>query len=44
MIGRGEVVPDVRVWIAPGEPVALRELGADGPFLLLFYLLDWSST
>ena len=44
MIAPGEALPDVRVWIAPGEPVALRELPRDGPFLLLFYLLDWSAT
>jgi peroxiredoxin len=40
----GEQIPDVRVWIAPQEPVALRELAAEMPLLLLFYLFDWSAT
>lgn len=44
MIGVGERVPDVRVWRAPREPVELRELAGEGPYLLLFYLFDWSST
>jgi len=37
-------VPDVRVWMAPQERVSLRELAAEKPLLLLFYLFDWSST
>jgi peroxiredoxin len=40
----GEQVPDARVWMGPQEPVSLRELAADKPLLLLFYLFDWSST
>jgi peroxiredoxin len=40
----GEQIPDVHVWIAPQEPVSLRELAAEQPILLLFYLFDWSST
>jgi hypothetical protein len=40
----GDRVPDARVWIGPQEPVALRELAAEKPLLLLFYLFDWSST
>jgi len=40
----GDQIPDVRVWMAPQEPVALRELAAEKPLLLLFYLFDWSAT
>jgi hypothetical protein len=34
----------VTVQSAPGEEVRLRDLAAEGPLLLLFYLFDWSST
>ncbi len=45
MIEAGEPVPDVEVWIAPGERVRVRELAPPAvPFLLLFYVFDWSST
>ena len=44
MLAVGEQIPDVRVWLAPREPVQLRELAAEMPLLLLFYLFDWSST
>jgi hypothetical protein len=44
MISPGEPVPDARVWKSTSESVTFRELAADGPFLLLFYLFDWSST
>jgi peroxiredoxin len=40
----GETIPDATIQTAPGEEVRLRELAADGPILLLFYLFDWSST
>ena len=40
----GDTRPDVTVYGAPGEALRLRELAADGPILLLFYLFDWSST
>jgi hypothetical protein len=30
--------------MAPQEPVSLRELAAEKPLLLVFYLFDWSST
>jgi peroxiredoxin len=40
----GERIPDATVWLAPGEPVSLRDLAADRPVLLLFYLFDWSAT
>jgi hypothetical protein len=44
MLAVGDQIPDVRVWMAPQEPVSLRELAAERPLLLLFYLFDWSST
>jgi len=44
MLQPGDAVPDVTVQAGPGEDVRLRELAADGPILLLFYLFDWSST
>jgi peroxiredoxin len=40
----GDPIPDVQVWMGPQERVSLRELPADRPILLLFYLFDWSST
>jgi peroxiredoxin len=40
----GEQIPDVRVWMAPQEPLGLRDLASEQPLLLLFYLFDWSST
>jgi peroxiredoxin len=40
----GDRIPEVRVWMGPQEPVALRDLAAERPLLLLFYLFDWSST
>jgi peroxiredoxin len=40
----GDQIPDATVFRNPGEPVGLRDLAADGPVLLVFYLLDWSST
>ncbi|HEY3069657.1 MAG TPA: hypothetical protein VGJ34_05020 [Gaiellaceae bacterium] len=44
MIDIGEQAPDARVWVTPNDEVHLRELAEDGPYLLLFYLFDWSST
>ena len=45
MIRVGERAPDVKVWLAPNEPVRLHDLAAAGErILLLFYLYDWSST
>jgi peroxiredoxin len=44
MLQVGERFPDAQVWIGPREPVSLRELAADKPLLLLFYLFDWSAT
>ncbi len=44
MLGVGEQIPDAQVWLGPRERVSLRELAAEKPLLLLFYLFDWSST
>jgi hypothetical protein len=44
MLAVGDRIPDVEVWIAPRERVSLRELAADKPLLLLYYLFDWSGT
>jgi peroxiredoxin len=44
VLAAGDAIPDVTVQSAPGEDVRLRDLVADGPILLLFYLFDWSST
>ena len=45
MLGVGDRVPAVGVWLAPGtEPVSLADLHREGPFLLAFYLYDWSAT
>jgi hypothetical protein len=40
----GDSVPQATVFRSPGDPVALVDLLADGPALLVFYLFDWSST
>jgi peroxiredoxin len=40
----GDRVAEATVFRSPGESVSLRDLAADGPVLLVFYLLDWSST
>ena len=44
MLETGDQIPDIQIWMAPQEPVVLRELAAEKPLLLLFYLFDWSST
>jgi hypothetical protein len=44
MLAIREQFPDARVWMGPQEPVSLRQLAAEKPLLLLFYLFDWSST
>jgi peroxiredoxin len=44
VLGVGEQIPDVRLWVSPQEQVSLREAAAEQPLLLLFYLFDWSST
>lgn len=44
MLETGDPIPDATVWGESREPVSLRELAEEGPFLLFFYLFDWSST
>ena len=46
MIGVGEAVPAAQVWVTgeDRDPVPLASLAQEGPFLLLFYLFDWTST
>jgi hypothetical protein len=44
VLGTGDQVPDVEVWIGPREPVTVRGLAAEKPLLLLSYLFDWSAT
>jgi peroxiredoxin len=44
MLRAGDAIPDAAVQTAPGREARLRDLAADGPILLLFYLFDWSST
>lgn len=44
MLEPGDRVPQAQVFLAPRQPVELRDLAAEGPLLLFFYLFDWSST
>jgi hypothetical protein len=44
VIPTGEQVPDARVWRSTSDTLGLRQLAGEGPYLLLFYLFDWSST
>ena len=44
MLAVGEQIPDAQVWMGPRERISLRELAAERPLLILFYLFDWSST
>lgn len=44
MIEAGETLPEARVWRSTAESRTLREMAAEGPLLLLFYVFDWSST
>jgi peroxiredoxin len=44
MLAVGDPIPDVQLWTGPQEQVSLRDLAAEKPLLLLFYLFDWSST
>ena len=45
MIATGERVPSVPVWReAGGDSLTLDSLAVGGPFFLVFYLYDWSST
>ena len=40
----GSTVPSVIVFDQGVKPVDLADLAADGPFLLSFYLYDWTGT
>jgi hypothetical protein len=46
VIGTGERVPEARVWTDARDRAGtmLATLAEEGPFLLLFYLYDWTST
>jgi hypothetical protein len=46
VIGVGEAVPEARVWPEPGDTASptLAGLAQEGPFLLLVYLFDFTST
>jgi peroxiredoxin len=44
MLAEGAPVPHVTVIDQELEPVGLADLAAEGPFLLVFYLYDWTST
>lgn len=37
-------VPEATVFDPELRPVALSSLAADGPYLLAFYLYDWTGT
>ena len=41
---RGDRAPAARVWLTPRDQAELAELSEGSPYLLLFYLFDWSST
>ncbi|HEY3766733.1 MAG TPA: hypothetical protein VGL44_16335 [Gaiellales bacterium] len=40
----GDRVPQAIVFDQEVQPVDLASLAADGPFLLSFYLYDWTGT
>jgi len=44
MLAVGDRIPDAAVWTLERQQVEVRDLLADGPVLLLFYLFDFSST
>jgi hypothetical protein len=44
VIGTGEQAPDARVWLTPRDDAQLAEIADGAPYLLLFYLFDWSAT
>jgi hypothetical protein len=44
VIGSGEQAPDARVWLTPRDEAGLAEIADGAPYLLLFYLFDWSAT
>ena len=44
MIAVGDHAPAARVWLTPRDDSELRDLAEGSPYVLLFYLFDWSST
>jgi hypothetical protein len=40
----GDPIPDATVFAGPREAVPLRELAAERPLLIFFYLFDFSAT
>ena len=44
MIHVGDHVPAARVWLTPRDEAQVGELAEGSPYILLFYLFDWSST
>ena len=44
MIAAGERAPDVTVWRTTKERVTTEQLAREGPYILLFYIFDWTST
>jgi hypothetical protein len=44
MLAAGDVIPDVAVWLGPGERRSLQTLVATRPVLLLFFPFAWSAT
>jgi hypothetical protein len=45
MIGVGDRIPDACVWVTPDtDATPVSSLAEEGPFFLLFYLYDWTST
>jgi hypothetical protein len=44
VIAVGERAPEARVWRSTSESLDISTLSTERPFLLLFYLFDWSST
>jgi peroxiredoxin len=44
MLEIGDPIPEATVWTAVNERATLAELATEKPFLLVFYLFDWSAT
>ena len=44
MIALGERAPDVTVWRTTRERVTTGRLALEGPYILLFYVFDWTAT
>jgi peroxiredoxin len=44
VLGVGDRIPEATVFATSREPVPLRELAAERPTVLVFYLFDFSAT